>query len=92
MNFPVDILTDLRYYVWVVRKYATEDEMTKLLNEGSKQVPVRLEIVKNEDGNRFHGNLVWADGTVWYAWQSFKRMKDVIQNARCTFSGPIVRV
>jgi hypothetical protein len=57
-----------------------------------KAVPVRLEVVKNEDGTRFYGNLVWSDGKVWYAWQSFKRLRDVTKNARCTFSGPIVRV
>jgi hypothetical protein len=69
----------------------SRDETFPVRLEVTKTFPVRLEVTKNEDGNRFYGNLVWSNGDVWYGWQSFKRMKDVIKNARCTFDGPIVK-
>lgn len=50
-----------------------------------------LEVRK--DGDRFIGDLVWTDGTVWPAWQVFKRLYSLKANARAAgFHGPIVRV
>ena len=52
--------------------------------------PVRLEVRK--EGSRFIGDLVWSDGSAWMAWQSWRTLKRLVKNARCTFDGPIVRV
>lgn len=52
--------------------------------------PIRLEVRK--DDGRFIGDLVWSDDTRWIAWQVFRTLKGLTENARCTFGGPIIRV
>lgn len=63
--------------------------MAKEIRERSS-VPTVLKVRK--DGDRFIGDLHWSDGEVWTAWQSFKSLGTLVENARCTFIGPIVRV
>ena len=55
-----------------------------------RSYPLRLEVLK--EGSRFIGDLIWTGGEKWLGWQSFKTLKRLKSNARCTFDGPIVRV
>lgn len=51
----------------------------------------RVEIYK--EGSRWRADLYFNTGRVWMAWQyGFKTKARMIENIRCTFDGPIVRV
>ncbi len=60
------------------------------MNVKNTATAIRLEVHK--DGNRFTGDLVWSDGTIWKGWQDWRTLKALTENARCTFDGPIIRV
>ena len=68
-----------------------EDKMRlEKLPEDKMVTAIRLDVRK--EGNRYIGDLVWNDGKVWKAWQNWRTLKSLTENARCTFDGPIVRV
>ena len=52
--------------------------------------PKELRISKQR--SKWVGDLIWSDGSAWNFWQIAKTKKALIDNARCTFDGPILRV
>ena len=42
--------------------------------------------------SKWIGDLIWSDGSAWNCWQIANTKKALVANARCTFSGPVVRI